>query len=156
MNDDQWFYLVDNRSLGPVSNARFLALLGESSISKSTPVWKDGTEGWRPLGEALASSLATPPALPFDGMRHPPAAASTEIAQPTSVVQEADATIPRDPREWADTNPHPWRRYFARMLDTLVSGQGWPIVHYGMSPTTARSADRCQGVSFRNHWTPGC
>ena len=30
--------------------------------------------------------------------------------------------VQAEQRVWTDTSPHPWRRYFARMLDTLANG----------------------------------
>jgi uncharacterized RDD family membrane protein YckC len=51
------------------------------------------------------------------------------------------AAAPSAPGEWSDTSPHPWRRYFARMLDnTLVGSVSWfliGILAYSVAPAEA-------------------
>ena len=61
------------------------------------------------------SEQATPPALPHERLfvgRH-----DVMWGNGRPGVSRPDL-----PAGWADTAPHPWRRYFARLLDTAISG----------------------------------
>jgi uncharacterized RDD family membrane protein YckC len=103
-----WFYLRDGGSVGPETSKRLLELLDEGSVTRQTLVWCDGAIDWQPLEEALALNAAAPPGLPgiSPGMPPLPTTAELPAAKPFN--------------EYPDYAPHPWRRYFARMLDTTV------------------------------------
>jgi uncharacterized RDD family membrane protein YckC len=122
MSEFGWHYLVGTQSKGPVSNEHLLSLLGENKVSRETLVWKPGAEGWKPLGESFADVLATPPPLPFD-VPTPPKAPDLQVATTGTATELANRPLVQSgPHDWTDTSPHPWRRYFARMLDTVISG----------------------------------
>lgn len=61
------------------------------------------------------SEGATPPALPHEQLF---------IGRDDLMGRRRRPQISKDdlPAGWRDTEPHPWRRYFARRLDTVISG----------------------------------
>ncbi|PXA90514.1 hypothetical protein DMC25_02105 [Caulobacter sp. D4A] len=51
-----------------------------------------------------------------------PGAAPTPEATSEAAPAAPDATPARKPHPWTDASPQPWRRYFARAVDTFVYG----------------------------------
>jgi uncharacterized RDD family membrane protein YckC len=51
---------------------------------------------------------------------------SNEQLNAAALLKEVPVRTPVAPtignNQWQDTSPHPWRRYFARILDTLIHG----------------------------------
>jgi|HubBroStandDraft_5_1064220.scaffolds.fasta_scaffold195044_2 hypothetical protein len=112
--DGQWYYLASGGSRGPEPMERLLELLESKTISPSTPVWKEGNADWQPIELVLRDVGGSPPPLPGHAQ---------------AAIQPLAPTIPAiDPQKLAgrfaftDSSPHPWRRYFARVLDTLSGG----------------------------------
>src|SRR5450432_4265113 len=56
-----WFYSLDDRQNGPVSEAQLDELLRSGKINRDTPVWREGMTDWQTLGEVRS---ATPPPVP--------------------------------------------------------------------------------------------
>jgi uncharacterized RDD family membrane protein YckC len=125
MASDEWFYLEDSKSIGPQDTNALAHLLHIAKISLDTPVWKLGAEKWLPLREAIPAITEIPPPLPSeqrDTSIRAPALTPIKVpasSQPLSVPEIASVSRQGG---WTDTSPHPWRRYFARMLDGSSNG----------------------------------
>src|SRR5690242_5414801 len=113
MSDDKgWYYLRDGGAVGPESSKHLLELLDAGAVTRSTLVWSEGVADWQPLEISLGLTREIPPPLPGaipQGMPPIPNAPTGGYLKPT-------------PPPVPDQTPHPWRRYFARMLDITVGG----------------------------------
>ncbi len=96
MADGEWYYMDRTAAVGPQSLDEILSLRESGLLSDSSLIRQTGD--WRALS-AVLTALDEPPPLPF----------------PAHSASMAD-------RRWADAKPHPWRRYFARQIDTLING----------------------------------
>jgi len=47
--DKQWFYAIDDKQLGPVSNKDLVQKLSRGEISRETLIWSEGMTNWAPL-----------------------------------------------------------------------------------------------------------
>ena len=128
MLNEEWYYLRDGDSRGPQNTDVLAALYHRGEVSRETLVWRLGAERWKPICEVLPEISKIPPPLPTIE------SAGTLLAQPRLVTTSTSPSLPdltRDAlstgpsisaQQWTDTSAHPWRRYFARMLDTLTNG----------------------------------
>lgn len=114
----QWYYLLENGSQGPEPLGRLLELLETGVVSRTTSVWQVGSPDWQPLENALNLVQDGPPPLP--GMARPIQTIPELPAEPRRAASGPISDAPQS--VYNDANPHPWRRYFARMLDTTVGG----------------------------------
>jgi len=112
-DETEWFFLRDGGSVGPQAPTRLLELLDEGAVTRKTLVWRQGAADWQSLEVALGLTAGVPPALPGAPPGMPPIPTSAKTPTP-------DLSTPSN--EYPDYTPHPWRRYFARMLDTGVGG----------------------------------
>jgi uncharacterized RDD family membrane protein YckC len=115
----EWYWLQGGVSNGPAEIDDLADLYHRSEIPSSTLIWRTTEEEGLPLGEALSGLGKLPPPLP--GTDIAPQAARVPL--PAFLIQESPFP-PQvlDPHGWTDTTPHPWRRYFARMMDTTLNG----------------------------------
>jgi uncharacterized RDD family membrane protein YckC len=111
LDDADWYYLRDGGSVGPEATKRLLELLDQSVITRQTLVWRQGAADWQPLENALGLTADVPPALPDA----PPSMPPIPTSAPVPVEKH-----PAPSNEYSDYAPHPWRRFFARLLDTVV------------------------------------
>src|ERR1700693_4711886 len=58
---DQWYYLDDQQTRGPVPSADIVKLIHSGSLSSSAQVAQAGWQTWSPASTALAHLLAPPP-----------------------------------------------------------------------------------------------
>jgi uncharacterized RDD family membrane protein YckC len=107
MEETGWYYFRDGGSFGPESAKRLLELLEKGAIQRRTPVWREDRQQ-QPLEVALG--LPEPPPLPESE------SASSDLR---NTIQARPAPPPFA-GDYYDDDAHPWRRYFARMLDTTV------------------------------------
>lgn len=106
---DQWYYLHQGKSVGPYSKDQILELLLQSKITSSAEVWSPGdNNGWKQLKDVWALEDDMPPPLPH-GFEL--ASAQTDVK---CAFNKSDSN--------GGPGPHPWRRYFARMIDTSICG----------------------------------
>jgi uncharacterized RDD family membrane protein YckC len=110
-----WYYLRDGDSVGPEPKKRLLELLDQGAVTRQTLVWREGAADWRSLDESLGLSANAPPALP--GAQ---SSATPPGMPPIPPHSEGSPPEPISETRYPDYSPHPWRRYFARMLDTTV------------------------------------
>ena len=98
---DSWLFLdVYGTVNGPVSVAELADLLRKGVIGEGASVKGETETTWSRLTDRFPNLIATPPPAPTD-------------AGPVGGVGK---------RGWTDVAPHPWRRYFARTLDSIVVG----------------------------------
>jgi uncharacterized RDD family membrane protein YckC len=131
VDETVWYYLRGSDSVGPAPARQLLDLLHDGRVHHETLVWREGLAEWQTLEDAFGLSDLGPPPVP--GMT-PPA-----IAQPGAApgVAAADPVPRHDLRPMRvsldsvgaarstagdrfDAEPHPWRRYFARSIDTMI------------------------------------
>jgi len=100
--DNDWHYSeTGDQSRGPVSIENLGRILAAESNSENFLVWSPGMSGWARAGDLAALKQY------FSQRAHPPLAGSPSDA--TAATTSATST-----------NLHPWRRYFARMIDLYL------------------------------------
>src|SRR5258706_7074106 len=60
-----WYYVAENKSIGPIDDQQFGQLVGSGNIRAETLVWREGMANWLPYRQAVAPSSAFP--LPASG-----------------------------------------------------------------------------------------
>ncbi|MFO1013408.1 MAG: RDD family protein [Caulobacteraceae bacterium] len=138
MQDDEWYLVIGRRRVGPVTEADLVARLRSGEINGQTLIWTEGQDGWLPLATRLPALLGSAAAISNEAPL-PGAAPQPPPVQPTT-ANLGWAEAPRAPAgaEWTDTAPHPWRRYFARMVDNLLfSIVAAPILAMFVTPPDA-------------------
>lgn len=121
--EDAWYYVDTNRTpVGPSPCQSLEALRANGRITSDTLVWTDGMKEWSRYSESGLKSPPPPPVPPPDQ--------------------------PIDDDGWQCTKPRPWRRYFARLLDTVVIGSLLGFA-FGMLTLTI-SGDLYQAVYGHN------
>lgn len=125
-----WFYMKDGQSVGPFSEAEVVKLFTSKMVFRDTLFWSSTTNQWQPLSDAFPFARSTPPPLPTP---------RTKPDDLEPVPAEVDGP---SPAAWTDVEPHPWRRYFARMLDAMVLGSvmwfGVGVVLFALNPDGAQ------------------
>jgi hypothetical protein len=135
-----WYYAgPNNQPQGPVPREQLLGLVTSGAVGPATLVWRNGMAAWAAASSLpeLSAAFAGPPAMP------PPMAAQTSYQQPVyqpqaapraaysaasaaaaSAAPPAGAAPAAAASSGADalTTVHPWRRFFARMLDGVLFG----------------------------------
>lgn len=102
-----WFYVADQRQVGPVSEAEFARLVGLGAIRGETLVWRAGMKDWQPYGSFFPPQA--PGAAPAAGGAPEPAAA-TPGAATMSPIRPLE--VPRYGGFWI--------RFLARLIDWLI------------------------------------
>lgn len=113
--DGSWYYAEGDKSVGPISLADLRSVLSLISDASRVLVWRNGFTGWMTAGEVpeLAPYVIKPPPLPV-------------ASRGTFRVTPVAPTLARPPdgAELAVRNKpaglHPWRRFFARMIDLYI------------------------------------
>jgi uncharacterized RDD family membrane protein YckC len=142
MSTRYWSYAGPHGQAGPVSTEELALLLRERMIGGDTVVSPIEGVSWAPLAHWLPELVpfatwsstplpapqrppsAPPPALPAPAPWDPPVQSAPrpfiEAAPPFALPH---APLPLATKgAWTDRTPHPWRRYWARMLDLAVMG----------------------------------
>ena len=60
----EWFYVADQKQVGPVSEAEFARLVGAGTIRPETLVWRVGMKDWQPYGTLVPPAPPMAPAGP--------------------------------------------------------------------------------------------
>ena len=113
MSEKLWFYRDGDEVRGPVSDSGVAELVRAGTLSGDSELREEDPAGaWAPLSGWLPDLAAVPPRPGAGGARF-----------------------------WTDTQPHPWRRYLARMLDNVVVGTcTWlifTVIFYAVAPDRA-------------------
>lgn len=117
----EWFFLRGRHENGPFTLDRMQSYFSSGTITEETYIWRPGLNNWEPLSAFAEFAGLQPPthnhSQVYRQRRNEPLAAPR---RQTVVRDEPPALI--QSRQWVDTAPHPWRRYFARCLDYLLWG----------------------------------
>jgi hypothetical protein len=87
-----WHYIMNNKTIGPVSEQQLISLITSGILSNDVPVWKQGMPGWlpasySPLAARISASSAGTPQQPAQ-----PAGSSLPVWQtPVAAPQPAAA-----------------------------------------------------------------
>lgn len=83
-----WYYALEGRQLGPVTDAELEKFVGEGVITAATLVWRSGMAQWQPYDAVRAPTGGTvPPLLPIDP------SATTEACSQCGVLFSLDDLI---------------------------------------------------------------
>lgn len=127
-----WYYAgANNQPQGPVPREQLLGLITAGQIGPVTLVWRNGMAAWAAASSLpeLASAFAGPPPMMPPPVMRPAAQPYPQTAQPGPAYAAASAApqmaapaaaAAHDPE--ALTTVHPWRRFFAKMLDGVLFG----------------------------------
>ena len=115
--DREWIYAVDGERRGPLSAKEIAALISGDRLPQSTLVWKPGMAEWRPAyGVQEIAGYCAPP-LPDLLARVRQDAASARLPPPLPSPGQRTSPMVWEPGMKSLDGMHPWRRYFARMID---------------------------------------
>ena len=131
---EEWYVELDGAADGPHQRHAVLQMRGAGRLDTGTLVWREGLPDWVRYADAGLEHTPLPPALPVAD-RWPQVIAPTASDHQALVPQISPSWVDlaedpplRTPRleveddGWQWTTPSPWRRYFARSLDTLLLG----------------------------------
>ena len=113
--EGDWYYVFNGGFEGPETATRLLELLDVGRITNQTPIWRQGAPDWEPLQAALGLSAGKPPPIP-----EAPQALQANVRSASPVLVTSPISTYAPTIELASV--HPWRRFFARLLDTLIAG----------------------------------
>jgi hypothetical protein len=82
--DDVWYYAASNQSAGPVSLAKLIQVLSQTTNAKDVLVWRDGFANWEKASSVseLAGHVIKPPPLPAP----PPPLPRRPLASPPPTI----------------------------------------------------------------------
>jgi hypothetical protein len=125
MSATRWFYVQDDRRMGPVDMEQIVRLVVSAKLSPSTLVWHQGLTDWTEAARVPEIGALLPPPLPpggqgFPGLPDPPPV-PTRGAPPDRSPAPAAAS-PSDPRvsemrRRLEKEPNP--RLFSQLADEL-------------------------------------
>lgn len=124
MQDEEWYLVIGRQRVGPVTEADLVARLNSGEINGQTLIWTEGQDGWLPLATRLPGLTGSAPAISNEAPLPGPVAPPPAPADRSATTQAGWTEAPKAPAgaDWTDTQPHPWRRYFARQMDSLFLG----------------------------------
>ncbi|UCC71526.1 MAG: RDD family protein [Gemmatimonadota bacterium] len=166
-----WYYMSEGRMLGPCDADEFQLSLASGLIAPDTLVWAPGMKEWKPATEVMdlgdsvlfspdlddvefgpAAGAATGPAAaaiaddPAVGTSHDPLASGYRATAPATPFAAYDAYASE--AALADPGPHPWRRWFARIIDMTVAGFALGIVVGIFAPSSTIFDSSFAGTIF--------
>ena len=123
----EWFYVADQKQVGPFNDAEFARLVGDGTIRRETLVWRAGMKDWQPYGSLLPPTPPTPPpaSSPVGG----PIPGSPVAGAPGTGASAPSATM--SPVRPVTTVRYAgfWIRFLARVIDYLVLKLvGWIVL----------------------------
>ncbi len=159
-----WYYMSDGHMVGPCEIEELQTALAVGVLPANTIVWAPGMADWQPIGDVVNISEIAPlaaaetdvsfgseedidePAAPAYAMSAGAASAVAEMADENPIAQhaidKAEEAAARDTEAYAviaalgDTGPHPWRRWFARIVDMTIASFVLGIVIGILSPNS--------------------
>jgi uncharacterized RDD family membrane protein YckC len=127
-----WYYRDGEASVGPMSRERLDELSLSGVIEPQTLVWEDADGFWRPFAEIDTALPSWLPPVQLGG--------SEELEATVQSVGTTD--VQALPKRWKPGGDVPWRRFFARVLDTLIHGViGFAILSFALYSFAPVSAD---------------
>ena len=109
-----WYVLRGECEIGPLGEEALRALVGTGQITADTRLWREGLSDW-------TAACALPGVL---GPRNPGSRSVSALAPPTGSAVASDSTRPSGSFVAGATVLElapPWRRYWARSLDLIIS-----------------------------------
>ena len=76
-----WYYAVEGRQAGPISEADWDGLIRAGTIAPETLVWHEGMADWQPF-QVVQSPAASPPVDSQEAVAAPVGAVCSECGQP--------------------------------------------------------------------------
>lgn len=117
MSTKLWVHVADGGLSEPLSTEDIAALYADGRLKRDDGIRPAEVESWAPLWTWLPEITDPRP----EGPPPPPPAKGA----------------------WTDKEPHPWRRYLARMLDSLIIGSlSWMLVAIVFYIVAPEAADR--------------
>ncbi|HEX5459552.1 MAG TPA: RDD family protein [Steroidobacteraceae bacterium] len=117
-----WYVRRGEREVGPLGEDALRALVGTGQITADTPLWRDGLLAWTAalelpgvFGPRAVAPLT--PGLPLATASLPPSSPSIPVAPDSGAPEASRPQVDAVPFEPAT----PWRRYWARLIDIMVS-----------------------------------
>lgn len=109
----QWYYTIDGKQNGPVSETEFIKLFETAELGPDTLVWSEGLDDWTPALkiEGLIPTDFNPPPAPLPPSPNDVWPESNLNARPPSGSQ-----VRHRARPWV----RPWVRYWARTMDFII------------------------------------
>ena len=105
MEGNQWLYKLNDQVVGPVSEAEIKELLSTNRIGPQTLISKQGSESWYPLQDEPIFTHS-----------------DIDDKAPEIREKELDFGAIGGEKELALDKPHPWHRFWARILDYMIFG----------------------------------
>ncbi len=154
-----YYYNDGEREIGPFGLDKLAALKDDGIIGDGTLVRHSDTPSWQPLGQILDGKAGadlglsgpdkTPSPMDGGGVQNSASATPADV-QPDPLSDAtaaapalADGSAPPLDTPWRAEPATPWRRYGARLLDTLLNGAiGFFLIgvsFYAIAPATADS-----------------
>jgi hypothetical protein len=124
-----WYYLDKGLSFGPYSDEYIMDQIEKQLLPKSVLVWANGSPEWQPANQIFNLKEVSPPPIPgtYGDPTEPTVSCHNKIFQ----------------CHWSETPVRPWRRYFARAIDTFFSSfiifACLGFVLYSLSPNIHQS-----------------
>lgn len=115
-----WIYAGEGQTSGPASTGQVAELLRSGELTPDSRIRPEKVDSWASVSVWLPEILdgAAPPLPP------------------------APPPLPGAKGAWTDTQPHPWRRYLARLFDALVVGSlTWFLISIAFYMTAPEAAD---------------
>lgn len=133
MADVVWYYLESETPTGPFPWARLVDLSKAGVVKRNTYVRSHESDDWVHFGDVMDRAEHSDPRVPLAVQK------STNEPLLGSVSELQNPIV--DANGWASTPVAPWRRYGARMLDTIIHGISGVMVlayaWYSFAPITA-------------------
>lgn len=150
----EWFYVENQRQVGPLSEAEFARLVGAGTIRRETLVWRAGMKDWQPYGSFFPPAPPDPsagaggggpiPVSPAPGISEGPAPGASAAGASGGDAAAAGAAFSAPSATMSPVQPVAtvryagfWIRFVARLIDYLIlKVVGW-IVLMPLGLTTA-------------------
>ncbi|MEK7685228.1 MAG: RDD family protein [Verrucomicrobiota bacterium] len=132
-----WYYAVEGRQAGPISEADWDGLIRAGTIAPETLVWHEGMADWQPF-QVVQSPAASPPVDSQEAVAAPVGAVCSECGQPfpaeeiihygtAAVCARCKPVFVQKLREGATLQgcleyAGFWTRVAAKMVDGLIVG----------------------------------
>lgn len=116
-----WYYAEGERQHGPVASEELAARFRDGRLAPGALVWREGMDGWRPLGELAAELGLTEPGTSVAGA----SVAGPAAAEPASPYAAPLASMPA---QAAPVNGGEivfagfWKRFAALFIDSFILG----------------------------------
>jgi uncharacterized RDD family membrane protein YckC len=119
-----WFYVENQRQVGPVSEAEFARLVGAGTIRRETLVWRAGMKEWQPYGSLLPPTPPAPPAGAMPGAGSGPTSGGGAAPDAVPGATFSAPSAPMSPVRPVTAVRYAgfWIRFLARIVDGLILG----------------------------------